>query len=474
MLDMQHQRLVHLLNILASRLAYQSDPPALNDVFKELTEYAAYHFRTEENIWHQYLPADAWEAEHKDLHSSFAVELGRLKSEEGEKSLHEVVEDVLSFLTHWLAFHILESDKRMSRVALAMQSGLPLDQAKLRADQDMHGAMKALVETVLLMYDNLSARTLELMKEVVERQRAEAKLRLAANAMEHALEAICITDADANVIDVNPAFCQATHCSYEEVLGKNLRTLKSGLEDEKLSSAIWGAIAEKGHWKGEIWNRTKEGEIDAEWLTLSSIRNGQGEVSNYVGVFSSISHLIQQQQKLERMANHDALTGLPNRLLLSDRLELALAHAERTQDFLAVCYIDLDGFKPVNDSMGHAAGDYLLCEIAQRLLAAMRGNDTVARLGGDEFVILFGDLKQPEDCTELLDRLLQGIAQPVAIQADAAVVTASIGVAIFPRDAGTPDALLRHADQAMYQAKQLGKSRYRFYDSALPEQMVRH
>jgi diguanylate cyclase (GGDEF)-like protein/PAS domain S-box-containing protein len=313
------------------------------------------------------------------------------------------------------------------------------------------------------MYDTLSDRTLQLMKEVVERQKTEAKLRLAANAIENTLEAICITDADANVIDVNPAFYQTTQCSQDEVLGRNLKALKSGLEDEKLSCAIWEAVAEKGHWNGEIWNRTKSGEIDAEWLTLSAIKNEQGEVTNYVGVFSNVSHLIQQRHKLERIANHDALTGLPNRLLLADRMELAIAHAERTHGFLAVCYLDLDGFKPVNDRLGHAAGDQLLREIAQRLLKIMRGNDTVARLGGDEFVILFGDLKKPEDCTELLDRLLQEIERPVPIQNEFASVTGSIGVTIFPQDGGNPEALLRHADQAMYQAKQQGKSRYQIY-----------
>jgi len=466
LVDEQHQRLVHLLNILAGHLAYQSDLPALNNVFNELAEYAAYHFQTEEAVWHQFFPDDEWEIGHKETHKGFVAEVLRLRHEETTKPLHEVVEDILSFLTHWLAFHILESDKRMAKVALAVQSGMALEQAKEKSEQEMSGAMKVLIETVLSMYDNISARTLQLMKEVVERQKAEAKLRLAANAMENTLEAICITDADANVIDVNPAFYQTTQCAPGEALGKNLKTLKSGLENEKLSSAIWAAVAEKGHWNGEIWNRTKDGEIDVEWLALSAIKNEQGVVSNYVGVFSNISHLIQQQQRLERIANHDALTGLPNRLLLADRLQLAIAHAERTHGFLAVCYLDLDGFKPVNDSLGHAAGDHLLQEISQRLLTTLRGNDTVARLGGDEFVILFGDLKKPEDCTDLLDRLLQEIARPVTVRNGIVSVTASIGVTLFPDDAGDPDTLLRHADQAMYRAKQLGKSRYCLYDAA--------
>ena len=172
---------------------------------------------------------------------------------------------------------------------------------------------------------------------------------------------------------------------------------------------------------------------------------------------------------MERIANHDALTGLPNRVLLADRMELAIAHAERTRGLLAVCYLDLDGFKPVNDSLGHAAGDHLLREVSQRLLNSMRGNDTLARLGGDEFVILLGDLKRREDCAELLERLLLEISQPVNIQSHTVSVSASVGVTFFPQEAGDPGVLLLHADKAMYEAKRLGKSRCCFYDPAMFE-----
>ena len=467
-IDEQHRRLVHLLNILASHLAYQSNLPALNQVFSELAEYAVYHFQTEEKIWHRFFQEDEWETEHQKTHDSFVSEVLRLKNEETSKSLHEVVEDILSFLTHWLAFHILESDKRMAKVALAVQAGITLEMAKRQAEQEMSGAMRILIETLLSMYDSISVRTMQLMKEVIERQKAEAKLRLAANAMENTLEAICITDAKACVIEVNPAFYQTTQCPLDQVIGKNLKSLKSGLEDEILSATIWQAVASSGHWSGEVWSRTKQGEINAEWLTLSSIRNEQGEICNYVGVFSNITHLIQQQKRLERIASHDTLTGLPNRMLLDDRMQLAIAHAVRASCYLAVCYIDLDGFKQVNDVLGHAAGDQLLCEIARRLLSAMRGNDTVARLGGDEFVILFGDLKKPEDCKELLDRLLLEIARPVTICNENVHVTASIGVTLFPEDAGDADTLLHHSDQAMYRAKQSGKAGYCLHPPATP------
>lgn len=466
-IDEQHKRLIHLLNTLASSLAHRAEAPILNNIFNELANYAVYHFQTEEAVWHQYFPDDPWELAHKKSHESFVDDVLRLRNEENGKSQHEVLEDVLSFLTHWLAFHILENDKRMAKVALAVQSGLTLQEAKLEAEQQMSGAVKVLIETVLAMYDSLSTRTLQLMKEVIDRQNAEAKLRLAANAVENTLESICITDVNANIIDANPAFYQTTLFAPEEVIGRNLKTIKSGFEDKKLSSKIWATVAEKGHWSGEIKSRTNSGELYTDWLTLSVIRDEHGAISNYVGVFSNIAHLAQQWHELEHIANHDALTDLPNRLLLSDRLELALAHAERTGNFIAICFLDLDGFKPVNDEFGHAAGDLVLQEIAKRLLKVVRGSDTVSRVGGDEFVMLLANLNSLGNLKEMLDRVLEEIAHPIQIQNQKAYISGSIGVTLFPQDHSDAETLLQHADQAMYQAKHMGKAGYYFYDPTL-------
>jgi diguanylate cyclase (GGDEF)-like protein/PAS domain S-box-containing protein len=350
----------------------------------------------------------------------------------------------------------------MAKIVRNMESGLSLDQAKAHANQEMSGAMKVLIETILSMYDSLSSRTLRLMKEIIERQRAEAKLRLAANVFENTLDTICITDANANIVDLNPMFCQSCNLTHEELLGKNLKTLKSGFNDPNFSSTLWEAVNTKGHWCGEIQNRKPSGELETEWLTFSSIKNEQGIVINYVGVFSNVSQLFQQQHKLEFIANHDALTGLPNRFLLADRLELAIAHAERAGEMFAVCYLDLDGFKPVNDRFGHAAGDQLLCEIAKRFKNVVRSNDTVARVGGDEFVIILRELHFPDDCHVMLDRLLKDVNQPVYIGDEVANVSTSIGIAVFPRNGRNAETLLKLADQAMYSAKSSGKSQYHF------------
>lgn len=466
-IDDQHKKLVQLLNMLACQFGHQTNTTIVNTVLNDLTEYVSYHFQTEEKIWEQYFHGDDWEATHVQEHINFVSTLSKIKNEKSAKPLDVVIEEILLFLTHWLALHILENDKRLALVVVSLQSGLSLEKAKKHANEAMHGAIRVLIDTILTMYDTLSSSTLLMMKEIIERQKIEEKLRLAANAFDNTLESICITDIYLNVIDANPAFYHANNYTHEEVAGKNMKTLKSGFNDATKYSEISQALNEKGHWRGEILNRAKSGELETEWFTVSSVKNDQGAIINHVCVFSSITHLIKQQHQLKHTAYHDALTGLPNRLLLSDRLELAIAHTQRNNDSLAVCYLDLDGFKPVNDRLGHAAGDEVLRVISQRIKKVVRGNDTVARIGGDEFVILLGNQKNASMYMDLLDRLLHEIALPVQIQNDTANVTASIGVAFFPQDGIEPDTLLKCSDEAMYQAKRRGKSRYFIYDPAL-------
>ena len=276
---------------------------------------------------------------------------------------------------------------------------------------------------------------------------------------------ICITDAEANIVDMNPAFSQACNLSREALLGKNLKTLKSGFEDLDFSLALWETVNVKGHWCGEIQNRKASGEPDTDWLTLTSIRDGQGAIANYVAVFSNVSQLFQRQRNLEFIANHDPLTGLPNRILLTDRLKQAIANAERNRGLFAVCYLDLDGFKPINDRFGHAAGDQMLCEIAKRLQSVVRNNDTVARVGGDEFVVVLEEIKSRDECDVTLDRLLEAVGQPISVGNASANVTISIGYAIFPHEANDAESLLKLADQAMYLAKNSGKSFFHFSKS---------
>ena len=466
-IDEQHKRLVDLLNLLAGHLAFRSDAPTLENIFNELTEYALFHFQSEEKVWITYLGEDSLNLAHQAEHKNFVTDILILKEKETDKSVDGVIEDILSFLTHWLAFHILDSDKRMSKVALAVKAGLPLEEAKRTAEKEMTGALKVLIETILTMYDSLSSRTLELMREITQRQMAEAKIRLAANVFDNTLDAICITDPDFKIIEANPSFCEITEFSMEEIIGNDLSLPKSGLKEKKQAEDFWNTLNDSGHWSGIIKNRRRTGELEAEWLTLSAVKTEEGAISNYVAVFSNVSHLIQQQAILEKIAYHDALTGLPNRLLLKDRMSLAIARSERTKTSLGICYIDLDGFKPVNDEFGHAIGDLVLKEIAERFRKIIRSQDTVARLGGDEFVILLGDFKLPDGYKRVLNKVLEEVSRAVDIgQGRFAKVSASIGITIFPQDASEADTLLHHADQAMYEAKRKrsGKSEYCLYE----------
>ncbi|MFI3157624.1 MAG: diguanylate cyclase [Methylococcaceae bacterium] len=290
------------------------------------------------------------------------------------------------------------------------------------------------------------------------------KLRLSAIVFENTMECITITDAKSNIIDVNPAFSRMTGYTREEVLGKNPRFLKSGHHDQEFYAEMWRKLNTTGCWNGELWNRTKSGECYPELRSISAITDTQGTVTHYIGISSDISRLKQHEKQLEHIAHYDALTGIPNRVLLADRMKQAIAQAKRERKLLGVCYLDLDGFKPVNDTLGHQAGDHVLIEIARCIGNILREGDTVARLGGDEFVVLLPNLNDVKECIATVKRLHENIALPICIQKQSFSLTASVGISIFPNDDNSPDVLLRLADQAMYIAKQSGKNRYHLYN----------
>lgn len=297
--------------------------------------------------------------------------------------------------------------------------------------------------------------------DITARKRAEEKLRLAATVFSHAREGIMITSADGTILDANGMFSQLTGYGLDEVRGKNPRLLGSGYHDKTFYAAMWSALREQGHWSGEIWNRHKNGKVFAEMLTISAVRDREGQTQQYVALFSDITSIKEHERQLERMAHYDVLTNLPNRALLSDRLHQAMAQAVRRKSRVAVCYLDLDGFKAVNDQHGHKAGDQLLITLAARMKQVLRESDTLARIGGDEFVVLLLDLSEDDAHFPILDRLLAVIAEPVLLGDLQLQVSASLGVTYYPQQlAVDADQLLRQADHAMYHAKQTGKNRY--------------
>jgi diguanylate cyclase (GGDEF)-like protein/PAS domain S-box-containing protein len=306
-----------------------------------------------------------------------------------------------------------------------------------------------------------------IVEDLRESLAAEAGLRQAASVFRDAQEGIMITEPDGRIVDVNGAFSRITGYGREEVLGANPRLLKSGHHDTAFYARMWRLLNEQGTWSGEVVNRARDGSTLEVLETISAVKDDSGCVSHYVALLTDIRQLKKQQHQLERLAHFDPLTGLPNRILLARRLEEAMAMALQCGHPIAIGYLDLDGFKEVNDSLGHAAGDHLLQVLATRMEAALRPEDLLARLGGDEFVLVLGSLPASGERLPILDQVLSSLEEPVAWNGVPMRVTASIGVTFFPQDAQGlgPDQLLRHADQAMYDAKRLGRNRYALFQA---------
>jgi len=297
--------------------------------------------------------------------------------------------------------------------------------------------------------------------DLTEQKQAEAKLRLSARVFSDTHDGIAITDANKLIIDVNPAFCDITGYSPEEVIGQNPSILSSGKQSSEFYKEMWQTIHEHDHWHGEIWNSKKSGQVYAELLTISALKDEHDKVVNYVGIFSDITKSKEHQEELNVMAHYDVLTGLPNRVLFIDRFQQAIAHSKRTSHQLAICFLDLDNFKPINDNYGHNAGDQILIQVAQRIKDTIREEDTVSRQGGDEFALLLGNIDSFSQCEQLLERILDILSQAFVINDDAHHISASIGFTLYPFDDSDLDTLLRHADQAMYEAKIAGKNQHR-------------
>ncbi len=278
---------------------------------------------------------------------------------------------------------------------------------------------------------------------------------------------IVITSADTIIESVNPAFTRLTGYSPEEAIGKTPALLKSGRHDTTFYQELWRTLRESGYWQGEIWNRRKSGEIYPEWLTITELKDASGGEHKYVGIFTDISERKENEQKIRALAYYDALTGLPNRRLFQDRLELALPQMRRNHQQLAVLFIDLDLFKRINDTLGHDVGDQVLVEMAGRLKACVRESDTVSRMGGDEFTILQPDVKDPSNALQLASRIVASLREPFVSSGRELYVTSSVGIAVYPEDGETPEELTKNADTAMYRAKELGRNNYQLYTGAM-------
>lgn len=310
--------------------------------------------------------------------------------------------------------------------------------------------------------------------DITERKQHETSQKEAATVFENSYEGIMVVSREGLITRVNPAFTRTTGFTNEDLVGQSPKVLSSGRHDRNFYEEMYKSLSQRRFWTGEIWNRRKNGEIYAQLLSISTVVDDHDAVHHYIGISADISQIKRHEEELDRVAHYDPLTGTPNRRLLTDRMQQSLVRADRHQKTLAVCYLDLDSFKEVNDTHGHGVGDELLKSIAERLKHALRSEDTLSRLGGDEFVLLLYDIGTPEDCALILGRILDAIKAPITIDATVISVSASIGVSLYPQDHSDADTLLRHADQAMYRAKDLGKNRFHLFDPDSDQKAQHH
>ncbi len=307
-----------------------------------------------------------------------------------------------------------------------------------------------------------------LLIDISARKATDEKLRHAAAVFTNAREGVVITDTSPRIIAVNRAFCDITGYEEHEVLGCNPSIVSSGRQSKEFYRDMWAALLDEGHWQGEVWNRRRSGEVFPQWHSISAVRDDKGKLTNYVAVFSDISQLKESEAQLERLAHYDPLTGLPNRLLVQSHLNGAIERARRLHCKVAVLFLDLDGFKRVNDSLGHSVGDELLVLIARRLRQRIRAEDMFARLGGDEFLLVLESIHHPEEAATVAQDLINLLQQPFrAGSGHELFVGASIGISLFPDDGQEMAELIRCADVAMYQAKENGRNSYHFHTKEL-------
>lgn len=334
----------------------------------------------------------------------------------------------------------------------------------------VQGSDFSLFQTTVILEEQVRARTAEVEAALRENEKinralreSEANLRIYAEVIRSTGESVIITDPDGKVVEINPAYQRATGRSREDVIGKNLFVPGRDPHPEAFYEELWRELKAGGYWTGEIMDRRNDGESFPCWARFNAVRDEHGKPVYYVCVMRDITTLKQNEQQLEKLAFHDSLTGLPNRALLKDRLNVALAGAARQKGMLGVICLDLDHFKYVNDTLGHAAGDRLLIEIGQRIGRCLRASDTLARMGGDEFTVLLPQLDAEVDAVQIAERIVETVGQAVQLGGESVYVGASIGISYFPKDGHDAETIQKNADSAMYEAKERGRGQYRVF-----------
>lgn len=377
----------------------------------------------------------------------------------------------------WGRAHLRSVRMGDDRLILILVEDLTAEKTKAvlsrKVAQSLKEARDQLEDRVRERTTDLVKANEELRREISDRKRVQTRLNLAAKVISSCNEGIVLTDIKGNIVYVNRAFTQITGYSKEEVIGRNPKIMSSGKHPPDFWRDFWRSLLQKGHWTGEVWDRRKDGELFPKLLAVSAIKGNTGAVTHLVGIFSDITQLKQSEERLENLAHYDPLTQLPNRLLFRDRLNQALIWAARENTSAALMFLDLDGFKILNDTMGHSKGDELLVATAAKLQECVRRSDTVARIGGDEFTVVMPDIDDARRVIPVAQRIVESLSGPFRLNGDEVFSSVSIGIAMYPRDGRDGDTLLKHADTAMYHAKSQGKNNFQFFSKAMNLELTR-
>ncbi len=379
--------------------------------------------------------------------------------------------------------NILITDEYFNRWYHGVQDKELIEMPAFKLLGDIHGEMLKLASSLLAHasreedicvdeYDRFILLTHELRAQITElKNRIKENLQLVAKLMgkvfENAEEGVMITNADSYILNVNQAFTNVTQYTKEDVLGKKPSILHSGTHDKGFYERMWDVLLREKRWQGEVWNKRKNREVYPAWLSITAVLNNNGDTSHYIGIFSDVSVKNEGDERLYHLAHYDSLCDLPNRMLFYDRLRQSVSRAKRNEQKIAVMFMDLDGFKQVNDEYGHGVGDELLQQVSKRVTAVLRESDTLARIGGDEFTIIINDVDRVESIDAIAIKILAVIQEDYSLHDLEFNVSASLGISLFPDNSEDMNTLVNHADIAMYNAKKEGKNCFKYYDRSM-------
>jgi diguanylate cyclase (GGDEF)-like protein/hemerythrin-like metal-binding protein/PAS domain S-box-containing protein len=464
-IDHEHRGLIDLINDLGRLREQDAATEQLRSAIGGLRRYAVQHFGTEAVLMRKHRVDAAHRRAHLAAHRGFVK---HLDSADALVTVDApaVTDELLAYMVKWLVQHVSGVDANLVREINALNSGI----AAPGTSNDEGKLNRSLIDTMSGLYDTIGARTFEMLQanqrlhaEIDRRQHAEGELRLAAKVFNVMSEAVMVTDAANRIIAVNPSFSRITGYSAVEAINADPRLLSSGLHAPDFYRDLWQSLLTTDSWAGEIRNRHKDGKVYVEWLSITRMRDEASDLIHHVAVFSDITERRLEADRIAHLAHHDLLTGLPNRSLFADRVRQALVAAQRDKVELAVMFLDLDRFKQINDTLGHAVGDLLLKAAATRMQGCLRASDTVARIGGDEFVVLLPVVKTAADAMLIAQSLRHALGQPFELFNHCRSISASIGIAVHPGHGDEEHQMLTNADHAMYRAKMNGGDAVELY-----------